>query len=340
MTAREPPPELVLGSRRFRQEREASWKALEALLDIAERKSVRALDDDALVALPMLYRATLSSLSVARATSLDADLIAYLEALGARAYFFVYGVQSGFWRRVRGFFARDWPAAMVALSGETLVAAALLLTGTIAGYIMVAHDPAWYATFVPASLASGRDPLATTAALRATLYGGEANPLAALAAFLFTHNAQVAIGAFALGFAFGLPTAFLLLTTGCMLGAFLVLFTSHGLGVPIVGWLMIHGTTELFAIVVAGAAGFRIGRAIAFPGGLTRTAAATVAGRTAATAMLGVLVMLLVAGLLEGFARQLIKADAVRLAVASGMLALWLVYFYLPRKTARTNRHT
>lgn len=325
--------ELVVGSRRFRAEREATWKALEALLDTAEKKSVRALDDDDLVALPQLYRATLSSLSVARATSLDADLIAYLEGLSARAYFFVYGVRSNFGGRVGRFLARDWPAAMRALAPETIVAALLLLAGAVIGYVLVTHDPSWYSAFVPDELASGRIPQASAASLRKTLYDGEGSSwLATMAAFLFTHNARIAIFAFALGFAFGVPTALLMIYTGAMAGAFVALYAQAGLAAELGGWLLIHGTTELFAIVLAAAAGFRIGRAVAFPGELTRAAAAQAAGRTSGTAMAGVVVMLLVAGLLEGFARQLIKDDAARYAVATTMLTLWLFYFYAPRR--------
>ena len=48
--------------------------------------------------------------------------------------------------------------------------------------------------------------------------------------------------------------------------------------------------------------------------------------------MVGVVVMLFVAGLLEGFGRQLITSDAARYAIGGGMLALWLAYFYLPRR--------
>ncbi len=323
---------LVLGSARFRAEREATWRELEALLDTAERKSVRALSDDELVALPRLYRATLSSLSVARATSLDADLIAYLEGLSARAYFFVYGVRANFGARLRRFFAHDWPAAVRGLVPETLVAFALLAGGVVAGYVLVRHDPSWYGALIPDSLAGNRGPQSSAADLRATLYDGQASDwLGTFAAFLFTNNARVAIFAFALGFAFGVPTALLLLMTGASGGALLAVFSNVGLGAQLGGWLLIHGTTELFAIVLAGAAGFRIGRSVAFPGGLTRVAAAQAAGRQAATAMVGVVVMLMVAGLLEGIARQLVKDDALRYAVAATILALWLAYFYMPR---------
>ena len=63
-----------------------------------------------------------------------------------------------------------------------------------------------------------------------------------------------------------------------MLGAFFALFGSHGLGLELGGWLIIHGSTEIFAIVLAGAAGFRIGWSVVFPGEETRLAAATRGG--------------------------------------------------------------
>ncbi len=323
---------LVVGSRRFRTDREADWVALEALLDRADKGSLRKLSDDDVLALPRLYRATVSSLSVARATSLDADLVAYLEALSARAYFLVYGVRGGVSERAKDLVTRDLPAAVRGLALETWTAFALLMLGAAVGFILVSRDAGWYASFVPEGLAHGRNPEATTASLRATLGGGNDQPLALLASFLFTNNARVAIGAFAMGFAAGVPTALLMLSTGTMLGAIFALFGGRGLGFELGGWLMIHGTTELFAVVLAGAAGLRIGRAVIFPGAATRVAAAQAAGRQAATVMIGVATMLLVAGLLEGFARQLVTATAARYVIAGAMLALWLGYFYLPRR--------
>jgi uncharacterized membrane protein SpoIIM required for sporulation len=124
----------------------------------------------------------------------------------------------------------------------------------------------------------------------------------------------------------------LMVANFAMLGAFLELYFSRGLGLQEVGWLGIHGTTELFAILLSGAAGFSIGWAVAFPGDRSRVDAAAEAGRRAATAMAGVVVMLFVAGLLEGFARQLIQVDWIRYAVGGGMLLFWLLYFYLPRR--------
>ncbi|WP_430635159.1 stage II sporulation protein M [Sphingomonas hankookensis] len=177
-------------------------------------------------------------------------------------------------------------------------------------------------------MAGGRDMNASAATLRESLYGKpDQGGLEIFATFLFTHNAQVAIMAFALGFLFGIPTIILAVQNGALAGAMFAAFVPHGLGWGFFAWLMIHGTTEIAAIAIAAAAGIHIGRAVAFPGERTRMAAAADAGTRGAIVMIGVILMLLVAGLLEGFARQLVTDDAARLAIGGTMLALWSLYF-------------
>ena len=93
----------------------------------------------------------------------------------------------------------------------------------------------------------------------------------------------------------------------------------------------IHGTTELFAVILAGAAGFRIGAAFAFPGRQERADAALDAGRGGALVMMGTVIMLSAAGLLEGIGRQTVDGGLARAAIGAVMLTAWLAYFYLPR---------
>lgn len=323
----------LVNATRFRAAHAADWDRLERLVAAMERGSVRSLDDDDLLVLPLLYRSALSSLSVARETSLDRALISYLEQLCTRAYFQVYGVPTPAGRQLLGFFARGWPLAIQSIWRETLVAALLMLAGTVVGFLLVTGDPSWYYSIIPAAFADGRDPSASAETLRAMLYdGGGGQMLAGFATALFTHNAQIAIFAFALGFAFGLPSVLLIIYNGLMLGAMLSIYVAKGLGAALGGWLIIHGSTELFAIAVAGGAGMRIGMAIAFPGRLSRARSIMQAGRSAAVAMGGAVVMLAVAGLLEGIGRQTVTADATRYTIGLAMLAGWLVYFYAPRR--------
>ena len=330
MTDHRPSP--LLKSQRFRQAREGDWRRLERLMDKAEKGSAAKLTDAEILAVPVLYRSTLSALSVARETSLDQGLIEYLETLATRAYFFVYGSRATLQDRLGEFFSSGWPSAVRSLWRETLISAALMALGAIVAGWLVVHEPEWFYAFVPAELAGGRDPGASTETLRATLGGHEsADGLSAFAAFLFTHTAQVALLAFALGFALCLPTGLLILYNGATLGAFVALFATRGLGVEMGGWLLIHGVTELFAVILAGAAGLRIGWAVAFPGSRGRLDAAKEAGLTAGTAMAGVVVMLMLAGMLEGFGRQLIAETSLRYAVAGVSGLIWAAYFYAPR---------
>lgn len=323
--------QLTLKSQRFRAEREADWRRLETLLANLESGHRKRLSDDDVIALPVLYRATLSSLSVARSISLDRNLVDYLESLCARAYFFVYGARVTLAERLANFFVTDWPRAVRKLWRETLMSAGLLALGTIMSLVLVLRDPTWFKVFIPSWLNGGRSFNTPTAELAKTLGGNhDGSGLSLFAGFLFTHNAQIALFAFALGFIFCLPTGFLMLSNGLMAGAFLALFIARGLGVPFGAWMLIHGVTELFAVTLAGAAGFRIGWGIAFPGRKSRMTAATEAGRDAATVMAGAVLMLAVAGLLEGFGRQLITLTAARYAIAAFTALIWGVYFYRP----------
>jgi len=321
----------LVNATRFRQAHEADWSRLEQIVTRMEKRSIRSLSDDDLLALPGLYRTTLSSLSVARDTSLDRALITYLERLSTRAYFQIYGVQTPASRQLSGFFVRGWPNAVRALWRETLFCVVLTFGAALVAYLLIRSDPSWFYSMIPEGLAGGRDPSASAEFLRSTLYGGAKDKdgwLGAFATFLFTHNSQIAIFAFALGFAFAVPTVLLILYNGLMLGAFYAVFAAKGLGPNVVGWLMIHGTTEIFAICISGAAGIRIGTAIAFPGRASRMDSAVEAGRLAATAMAGTVIMLAVAGLLEGVGRQTINDDGWRMLIGSAVLICWLTYFY------------
>ena len=318
----------ALRSDRFRQEREGDWQRLEAIVRRMEAGRLRKVPDEDLLALPVLYRTVASSLSVARETSLDAATLAYLESLVQRAWFLVYGPRQGFATWLRRFLGGGLSAAVRAIWLDILIAFTVMAASTVVGWLLVSGKPDWYYSLVPGQFADARAPGATRAVLEKTLYDQSGkDSLSVFATYLFSNNAQVAILAFALGFAFGLPTLMLLVSNTATLGAMLWLYHGQGLTLDFVAWLSIHGTTELSAILLAGAAGLHVGRSIAFPGDRPVMQAAAEAGRRAATVMAGVTLMLVVAAVLEGFARQLLNEMAQRLTVGGFMLLFWLTYY-------------
>ena len=319
----------ALRSDRFRIEREADWQRLEAIVKRMEKGRLRKVSDEDLLALPGLYRTVASGLSIARETSLDAATLTYLETLVQRAWFVVYGPRSSLWDWLRGFLTGGWSAAVRGIALDVVVSLAVMIAGVVAGWLLVAHDPEWYFALVGREMAGTRVPGATHAVLYDTLFGNDGQDgLSLFAAQLFSHNAQISILVFALGFAFGVPSLLLLVHNLASLGAMLWLYHGVGLTFDFIGWIAVHGSTELYAILLAGAAGLHIGRALAFPGkeGILQSAAR--AGQRAAVVMTGVVLMLVIAALLEGFARQLVDTTLGRLAIGGFMLVAWSAYFF------------
>lgn len=325
-----------LRSDRFRLERETDWRRLESIVVSLEKNRLRRIADEDLLALPVLYRQAASSLAVARETSLDAGTLAYLESLVRRAWFQVYGPRTSLLGWLRRFLGGGWSAAVRSIWLEICISLAAMIAGTAVGWLLVARDSDWYYALVPGEFADARRPGASREQLIEALGGtqGQSEGLAAFAAYLFSNNAGVSIMAFALGFAFGAPTLLLLVYNMATLGAMLWIFVQAGLGWEFAAWLSVHGTTELTAIMLAGAAGLHIGRTMAFPGNRSVLAAASASGRRAAQVMAGVVLMLVVAGLLESFARQLVEQSLGRAAIGGTMGLVWLSYFLLKRGRA------
>lgn len=327
----EPPADVEaasLRSDRFRLEREVDWQRLDAIVTALEKNRPRRISDEDLLDLPVLYRKTASSLAVARETSLDAATLDYLESLVRRAWFQVYGPRIGLFGWLRRFLGGGWSAAVRAIWLDICIALAVMVIGTIVGWLLVEQDDNWYYSLVSGSMAGGRTPGADPDVLRESLGSAEnADGLGVFAAYLFSNNTGVCILAFALGFAFGVPTLLLLVYNLSLLGAMYWVFADAGLGLDFAAWISVHGTTELGAILLSGAAGLHVGRTMAFPGERSILSAMQEAGVRAALVMAGSTIMLIVAGLLEGYVRQLVGDTPSRLGIGLCMLALWIIYF-------------
>jgi len=333
--------DVKLKSYEFRREREATWRELENLLQRAEKGGLKSLSPGELFRLPNLYRTTVSSLSVARSISLDRNLLLYLESLAARGYFFVYGARGNLVVGVARFFGRQFPQAVRASVWYILASAAAMGIGAAVGYLLTFGNMDWFYSFVGEDMAGGRTPVSTTESLRNALYddgGGVVESLYLFATFLFTHNSQIGMLAFALGFALGLPTVLLMFYNGLVIGSFSALYVSRGLGVEFFGWLSIHGTTELLAVILCGGAGMWLGGAFAFPGRFSRMENLARTGRRAGMIAVGAVAMLFVAAILEGFGRQLITDTGLRYLIGGTALTVWLAYFMLAGRDENHDR--
>jgi uncharacterized membrane protein SpoIIM required for sporulation len=332
-------PAVTLKSAEFRRTREQSWVDLEKLIGITARRGVGALSPDELQRMPQLYRSALSSLSVARAIALDRNLLLYLESLSLRAYLALYSPRIGIGEAGRQFL-RAFPAAVISARWHVLIAFLALAVGTMAGFWLTVGDEGWFTTFVPTWLSGGRG----VASTRASLLNGEifapwpgfAVSLGVVSNFLFSNNTIVGILAFGFGLFAGVPTVLLIAYQGLTLGAFLALHYNRGLTVDFLGWLSIHGVTELTAIVLFGAAGLVLAEKMLFPDRYSRIDSLALHGRRAAEIAVGAVMMLFVAAILEGEFRQLVASTPWRFVIAAASAVGWLSYIVLwrPREQA------
>jgi uncharacterized membrane protein SpoIIM required for sporulation len=332
-------PKLVLKSSEFRKGREDGWRELETLVQHVERRGVRLLSLYELQRLPVLYRSALSSLSVARTIALDRNLLLYLENLALRAFLVVYGPRVRPLEGMRTFIRFELPAAVRAARWHIVIAALALAVGVAAGFMLALQDEAWLTSLIPAGLADGRGPASTRAdLLDKEIFApspGAAEAFGVFANFLFSHNTLVGIMTFGLGLAAGIPTLMLNVYQGLTLGAFLALHYNRALTVDFLGWISIHGTTELGALILLAAGGLLIAEKILFPGRYARLDNLALHGRQAAQIAVGAVCMLFVAAILEGGLRQLVASTPWRFTIGFGIGTLWIAYFSLCGRTAR-----
>ncbi|MEL7459574.1 MAG: stage II sporulation protein M [Pseudomonadota bacterium] len=321
----------LMRSARFRRERQDDWVRLEALVAKAEKGGAKSLNFEEARDLAALYRQATMSLAIAREISLDKALLAYLEALAARAYLSVYAQQEPLGGIFLRFFTKGAPAAMRRSWLFILLGFLSMGLGALVGYLLYFDSPDWFYVFVPGDLAGGRGPDASTSYLRGVIYDEDpdATGLGGFATYLFSHNTRIAIFIFGLGVFACAPAILLTFYNGLILGAFMALHVDRGLGWDLGGWLSIHGVTELAAICIACGGGIQLGAAVLFPGEHRRADALRLAGKDALKLALVAALMLVAAAFLEGFGRQLVQDMNTRFIVGWGAGAMWLAWFTL-----------
>ena len=158
------------------------------------------------------------------------------------------------------------------------------------------------------------------------------------------NNIRVAFLVFIMGIFFSVGSTFLLVSNGFMLGAFQYFFYIKGLLLTSFLVIWIHGTLEISAIVIAGAAGIVMGNGLLFPKTLTRTQSLQIHAKRGINILLGTVPLFIVAGFLEGYVtRHTEMPDVVKWLIILSSLAFILGYFvfypfYVGRKFASQER--
>lgn len=306
--------------------REQSWQQLDALLKQVEKRGLKSLQAEEIQTLASLYRSVAADLARARTQQVGKLIEQKLQDLTTRSYSQIYqGSRRQEWQSIREFYLWGFPQVVQQSRGYILLSVCLFVGATLISAGLAWRDPSFLSLVVPSELISQvRD--------RQELWMGSILGIEPLASSnIMINNLRVSFLAVAGGVTAGLLTLYVVLINGILIGAIGALVGQNNLAFPFWAFVFPHGALELPAIFLAVAAGFLLARAILFPGQYRRVDALKLYGRQAAQLVFGIVPMLVIAGVIEGFFSPN-PAIPAPLKYIAGTIIFVLFMMYLGRK--------
>ncbi|WP_210480655.1 stage II sporulation protein M [Naasia sp. SYSU D00948] len=298
------------------------WDRLEAL---ARKPRLTGADADELIDRYQTAATHLSAIKTTAGSTVEGDR---LSVILSRARLRFTGAGTGLLRQLPVFFAVQLPAALYRIRWLTLaVAAATAIIGTLYG-VWVAQDPRVLATF-------GSD-----AELRQFVDNDfvdyySSNPAASFAGQVWTNNAWIAAQCVAFGIT-GVWVPYIVLLNAQNVGVAGGVMFAYGRGDVFFQYILPHGMLELTAVFVAAAAGLRIFWAWIAPGPRRRLEALAQDARALFTVAIGLVLVLFVAGLIEGFVTPAPWPWPIKIGIGALALGAFLAYMLvLGRRAVR-----
>ncbi|TAF05938.1 MAG: stage II sporulation protein M [Nostocales cyanobacterium] len=302
--------------------REENWQRLDTLLQKVAQKNLKFLTSGEIRELASLYRSVAADLARARTQEVGNTLIQSLQSLTTRAYIQIYqGSRKQEWQAVGEFYRRGFPAVVQQTFPYIATATGLFLLGAVVAWWYAWQDPSFMSLIVPERLISQvRD--------KNELWMGSIVGIEPLASTnIMINNISVSFGAVAGGITAGLYTTYLMIFNGLLIGAIGTLVGQNNLAYPFWAFVFPHGALELPAIFFAGGAGLLIAKAILLPGKYRRRDAIKFYGSLAAQLVFGIVPMLIIAGIIEGFfSPNPIVPDPIKYLVGMGLFIILVIY--------------
>ncbi len=301
------------------------WDRLEALLRSARRpRRLAGAEVDELVD---LYRRTATHLSVVQSAGRDPALISRLSSLVARARGVVTGQRQASWRDVARFLREDFPAVVYRTRWWWL--------GAAAGFVVVALSyGVWIASSPAAQLAVAPPEVVKQLVERDFADYYTSAPAQDFTSRVFTNNAFVAAQAIVFGVLLGLPVLYVLFQNAQNVGIAGGLLSANDRTGQFFGLILPHGMLELTAVFVACGLGLKLGWTVVDPGGRSRAHALAEEGRALVVGALGLVLVLLVSGVLEGFVTPSGLPTWARIGIGAVAELAFLAWVFGPGRRA------
>jgi uncharacterized membrane protein SpoIIM required for sporulation len=310
----------------FQTAHEALWAELEQAIRLPERR----LDPQRFLA---LYRTCCEHLALAEARGFPSAIIERLSIVTARAHQIVYRQSDFGIARIARVLLSSFPSMVRVHRGYVALAALLLMGPAIGLGLAVYHQPDLILSIVDGGTAAKFEKMYDPSnAVLGRLRDAGSNWM--MFGFYIMNNIGIAFQCYATGILLGIGSVYFIAMNGAFGGAIAGYVASAGFGGTFFSFIATHSAFELTAVVLCGAAGLRIGRAVLLPGRLPRAAALQLAAKDTSIIVFGSAVMLVIAAAIEAFWSS--AAWVTPTAKYSGAAACWILValFFLRRPYA------
>lgn len=291
------------------------WKELEEAVGLAERQ----IDPDRFL---RLYRTCCEHLALAEARGFPPAIVERLSIVTARAHQIAYRQSDFGIARIARVLLNRFPAMVRAHRGYVALSALLLMGPALALGVAVYHRPDLILSLVDGETAAKFERMYDPSnPVLGRLRDAGSNWM--MFGYYIMNNIGIAFQVYATGVLFGIGSVYFIAMNGAFGGAIGGYIASAGFGETFFPFIATHSAFELTAIVLCGAAGLRIGRAVLLPGRLPRTAALQAAAKDTSIIVFGSAVMLVIAAAIEAFWSS--AAWLVPTAKYSGAAACWIL---------------
>jgi len=284
------------------------------LVDRSNKGGISALDHRELQELGLLYRQTASDLATVREDVTSNQLSFYLNQLLGRAHNLIY---MGHKQKISGivrFYTQTFPQVFRETFRQSLLAFLIFAVTGIATWAVTIYDPTFAHRLLGPQMMETIEKKEMWTQSIVTI-----KPLAASS--IMTNNLSVSFATFAMGITAGIGTIWMMIINGMLIGVIGAATWQAGMALQLWSFVAPHGVLELPAIFIAGGAGLEIARGMLFPGLLPRRESLALAGGRAARLVLGIVPMLIIAGIIEGFVSPSGIATPLKFLLAAVLIA-------------------
>ena len=303
----------------FLRNNKDKWQKFETMIEFN-----KTVDPDELAE---LYLITMDDLSYARTYYPGSKTYKYLNQLSSKIHRAIYRNKKEETNRFIKFWKYELPLEFKKIRKQLHISLFIFVLGILVGIVSSANDDSYVRLILGDHYVNmtidnidNDDPMAVYK---------KANEIDMFLGITF-NNIMVSFNAFVLGIFFSFGTGYVLFANGVMLGAFQHFFYRHGLLWESMRSVWIHGTLEISAIVIAGAAGIVLGNSILFPGTYKRVESFKLGAKKGIKIVVGLIPIFITAGFLESFVTRYTGMPiALSLCIIGFSAAFIIYYFYI-----------